>query len=158
MAIPRSVRRWLRLPGQAALILGLGALSTAGARTDTAEGHERTSLGNVFVRSEDGKIYLAEAGKKFQELQLRDTAEARYLRQLIEQNSAAAGPAGVRLSPTILAGGGGSGFYWNPFAKTDTTDKAGAPDQAGTNEGATTPEKTGTPHNKTDPTSSGKKG
>jgi hypothetical protein len=29
MAIPHSLRRWLRLPGRVALILGLGALSTA---------------------------------------------------------------------------------------------------------------------------------
>ena len=31
MPTPRSLRRWLRLPGRVALILGLGALSTVGS-------------------------------------------------------------------------------------------------------------------------------
>jgi hypothetical protein len=145
MPVPHSVRRWLRLPGRTALILGLGALSTAGAQAKTPDQDHRMASGDLLIRSEGAKIYFSEEGKEFQELQLRDTAEARYLRQLIEQNGAAAGPAGLRLCPTILAGGGGTGFFWNPLAKTDTH----APHKADAEEKATTPEKTGIPQ-KTD--------
>jgi len=37
MKMPRSVGQWLRLPSRIALILGMGALSTAGARADAPE-------------------------------------------------------------------------------------------------------------------------
>jgi hypothetical protein len=112
----------LRLPSRVALLLGLGALPTTGLQADAPEQSNPTSFGNVLVRSERGKIYLSEGGGKFQELQLRDSAEARFLKQLLEQNGTATAPAGLRLNPTILAGGGGTGFSWGNIKKS-TTDK-----------------------------------
>jgi hypothetical protein len=152
MPIPRSLKGWLRLPGRVALILGLGALSTAAARGDTSEQSNPTSSGDMLIRSEGGKIYLSEGGREFQELQLRDTAEAERLKQIFEHNRAIAGSDVVRLNPTILAGGGGAGFYWwTPAEKTGAPEKAGTPGKSGT------PEKAGAPR-KTDTAGTGKKG
>jgi hypothetical protein len=151
MAILHSVRQWLRLPGRVALILGLGALSTAGAQAGTPESRDRADRADVLIRSEGGKIYLSEGGGEFQELQLRDTAEARHLKQLVDDRSRALGSAPLRLNPTILAGGGGAGFHWwVPSEKTDTPGKTGAPDKADASK------KTGAAH-KTDTTGAGKK-
>jgi hypothetical protein len=108
----------LRLPSRVALILGLGALPTTGLQADAPEQSNPTSFGNTLIRNEGGKIYLSEGGGKFQELQLRESAEARFLKQLLEQNGTATDPADLRLNPTILAGGGGTGFYWSNTKKS----------------------------------------
>jgi hypothetical protein len=100
----------LRLPSRVALILGLGALPTTGLQADAPAQNDLRSFGDILIRSEGGKIYLSEGGGKFQELQLRDSAEARFLKQLVQSHSR--GSAILRLNPTILAGGGGTGFSW----------------------------------------------
>jgi hypothetical protein len=135
MRMSRSVGRWLRLPSRIALILGMGALSTAGARADAPEIGPGATVspagrGDLSIRSEGVNIYLSEGGGEFREVPLGDTSEARHLRQLLDRSDVAAGPAGLRLSPTLLAGGGGSGFHWNPFEKARPPDKKAAPDQA----------------------------
>jgi hypothetical protein len=110
MPIPRSLRRWLRLPGRVALILGLGALSTAGARADTLDQAHRTSFDDILIRSEGGKIYLTEGGRE-SELQLTATPQRDHLLRLLEEH----GPGGVKLDRDprlIMSSGGGSGFYW----------------------------------------------
>lgn len=160
MAIPRSLRGWLRLPGRAAVLIGLGALSTAGARADVSDQDCRAASGDVLIRSEGGRIYLSEGGSGFEELRLGDTAEARHLRQLLEEH--VAGPAGLRLNPTILAGGGGSGYHWwTPGGilggNTGSRDKPGITGSGGSSEKSTTPEKASVPR-KAEPGSAGKKG
>lgn len=55
---------WLRLPGGIAMALGLGALSTAGARTDLAEAHQRASLGDGMIRSEGERSSSRKAAGK----------------------------------------------------------------------------------------------
>jgi hypothetical protein len=132
MLIPHWVRKRLRMPGQVALVLGVGALSTAGstagARADVAV--SPPAQGDVVIRSDGGKIYLSEAGGEFRELALGDTPEARRLRQLLDSSEAAVGPTGLRLNPTGLAGGGGAGFHWSPFGKSeDTSEKKSPADQ-----------------------------
>jgi hypothetical protein len=122
MPMSRSLTSWLRLPSRLALILGLGALSTAGAQAEAPDQSNLGTFGDISIRSDGGKIYLSESGGDFQELQLRDTAEARHLKWLLEQNGTASDPAGLRLNPTILAGGGGTGFsLWE--IKKSLTDK-----------------------------------
>jgi hypothetical protein len=120
MPIPRFLRRWLRLPGRVALVLGLGALSTAGARADTPDQAQRTAFGDILIRSEDGKIYLSEKGTET-ELQLTATSQRDRLLRLLEEH----GPAGVKLAPDprlIMSGGGGTGFsLWD--IKRSLTDK-----------------------------------
>jgi hypothetical protein len=131
MEIPGSVRRWSRLPSRVALILGVGgAVATAEARADIPQirpdvNAAATGLRELAIRIEAERIFLSEAGGEFRELPLGDTPEARRLRQLLEANDAAKGPGGVRLSPLLLAGGGGSGFHWNPFAKAQSSGNAG---------------------------------
>lgn len=109
---------WLRLPGRIAMLLGLGALSVAGARADAPAAEPGLGMapnpGAVLVRAEGGRIYLSEHGGAFEELRLGDTAEARLLRQLLESQGAAADANGIRLHPTILAGAGGDGFHGAP--------------------------------------------
>jgi|SRR5215831_3939177 len=120
MAISRTLRRWLRLPGRVALVLGLGALSTAGARADTPDQAQRTASGDLLLRSEGGKIYLTEGGQEA-ELRLTATPQRDHLLRLLEEH----GPRGVKLDDDprlIMSSGGGSGFYWWG-AKKSTTDK-----------------------------------
>ena len=105
MANSRVVRRRPRLPGRAALLLGLGALSAAGPAA--AEGHPRDG-GGALIRSEGGSIFLSEGGRET-ELRLGATPQRDRLLRLLEEH----GPAGVRLDPDprlIMSGGGGSGF------------------------------------------------
>lgn len=117
MAVPISTRRWFDWPSRLALLVGIGALSAAGAEAAPVAqsqqpqgGGER--FGELRVWSEDGRIYLAEPDAAIRELQLGDTAEARRLRELLQQDGGTKG--GVRLDRMILAGGGGSGFDWAP--------------------------------------------
>jgi hypothetical protein len=139
MVIPRSVRRWLNLPGSIALILGLGALPTAGAQADKAKDHEG-GLGEALIRTEGEKIFLSEGGRET-ELPLTATPERDHLLRLLQDY----GPAGVKLDldpRLIMSGGGGSGFTWVP-EKKDT--------DAPTPKAATSPPKDPTPPEKTEP-------
>ena len=132
MAIANFTRRWQRLPGRAALLLGLGALSAAGARADTPAPPPGTGAGDLQLHSAGGRIWLAEGSGELHELALGDTAEARRLKELIEARGSAGNPAPLRLRPTILAGGGGMGFSWWNHPKAESpvkTDASGKPDK-----------------------------
>ena len=125
MPLPRSLRRWLRLPGRAALILGLGALSGTAVRADTADQDHRTVFGDLQIRSENGKIFLSEGGQET-ELRLSATPQRNHLLRLLEQH----GPAGVKLDPDprlIMSGGGGSGFSLRDLTRSLTGERAPAP-------------------------------
>jgi hypothetical protein len=143
MSWPLSLRKWLRLPSRIALLLGVGALSAAGAKAAVAEAHlanglmrvpqqSAKSFGEVRIWSEAGRIYVSEAGKDAQELPLGDTAEARHLRQLLERDGAAAASPRVLHDRIILVGGGGEGIHWAPAGKIDNPARANAPEQTGT--------------------------
>src|SRR5216683_2801828 len=97
MKVPRSVGQWLRLPSRIALILGMGALSTAGARADAPEGGRET------------------------ELRLAATPQRDHLLRLLEER----GAAGIKLDRDprlIMSGGGGTGFsLWD--TRKSITDK-----------------------------------
>ena len=108
MAMWRSLHRWLRLPSRIALILGLGALSTAGASADAQA--NQTASGGPLIRSDGGRIYLSEGGCET-ELRLAATPQRDRLLRLLEQH----GPVGVKLDRDprlIMSSGGGAGFYW----------------------------------------------
>jgi hypothetical protein len=127
MVIPRSVCRWLRLPGHIALVLGLGALSSVAARANEPEFRpdpqdNSMAFGGVLIRTEGGKIYLSEGGKEFRELQMKGTAETRYLKQLLDENKGAV----VRVDPMTVADSG-AGFMWPMPEKTTTAEKAATP-------------------------------
>jgi len=115
MRVRGSGRRQSRL-SRAALLLGLGALSAAGARADAAE--SLPGVGDVVIRSNGGQIYLSESGMEFQELQIADATLLRVLQQLIAESGTDAGRRAIRLPPLILAGDGGSGFHWAPADRT----------------------------------------
>jgi hypothetical protein len=111
------MRNWLRFPGRLALLLGMGALSAAGAQAETSGSEMASSqasgLGTMLIRIDAGRIYLAENGSDFRELVLPDNAETAALRQLLESRGAAREATGIRIEPIILAGDGGSGFSWS---------------------------------------------
>ncbi len=135
MPIPRSLRRWLRLPGRVALVLGLGALPTTVVRADTPDEGGQTSFGDVLIRSEGGRIYLTEGGREA-ELPLTATPQRDHLLRLLEQH----GPGEVKLDRDprlIMSSGGGSGFYWWGTRKP-ATDKA-APAGSAPPQGTTVP-------------------
>ena len=161
MRVSQSPRRWLRLPSRIALLLGLGALSTAAARADAGQGQPDAGIapftqgqqarpGELLIRTEGGRIYLSEGGSEFHELQLVDTAHASMLKQLLENNGAEQA-AGIRLTPMLLAGDGGSGFHWAPADRTGRSGKPGGahglgtPAKAATPAGPTAPEQTPVP-------------
>ena len=119
MAMWRSLHRWLRLPSRIALILGLGALSTAGAPAD-AQANQRAS-DDALIRSDGGRIYLSEDGRET-ELRLSATPQRDRLLRLLDEH----GPAGVKLDRDprlIMSSGGGAGFYWWGQKKS-TPDRA----------------------------------
>jgi hypothetical protein len=183
MRVYWSLRRWLGLPSRLALLLGLGALSAAGARADAALDrpgaggapipHDNPASvgpasrgpassgpangGELLIRAEGGRLYLAEGGGEFQELRLRDMPEAVLLKQLVEGNGA--GAAGIRLGPMILAGAGGDGFHWppggrpatraNPAPAGSSNPAAGVPAQAAPPAQATPPQNSGAPRKAT---------
>lgn len=125
MRTPRSLPRWLRLPGRVALVLGLGALSAPVAQANTPESRERPGPGEVSIRSAEGKIFLSEGGRE-SELHLGATPERDRLFQLLEEQ----GPAGVRLDNDprlIMSGGGGTGFSLWDTGKS-TAEKPAPPD------------------------------
>ncbi len=145
---------WLRLPGRVALVLGLGTVAPAGVQATTQPTAQKPTTGpELLIRVERGRLQVSENGSPFDALVLKDTPEARHLQNLIETHRAANGSSVVEVGPTILASGGGAGFFWNPFAKKDTrpADKAGAPAKV------TVPDKTGAPP-KMDTTAPDKKG
>jgi len=128
MPIPRSLRHWLRLPGRLALILGMGALSTAGARGDAPDLADRPAFGDLQIRSAGGKIYFSEGGRGFQELRLSATPQRDHLLRLLEEH----GPARVKFDrdPHLLmsSGGGSSFFWWNKKAPVADTPAAAPQD------------------------------
>ena len=125
MPIPRALRRWLRLPGRAALILGLGALSTTGAQAGAPEQSSLGSFGDTSMRSEGGRIYFSEGGQET-ELQLGPTPQRDHLLRLLEEQ----GPAGIKLDRDprlIMSGGGGTGFSLWDIKKSVTGMPAPTP-------------------------------
>ena len=104
-----KMRKWLRLPSRIGLLVGLGALSAAGARADipaVTQASYSPGLGELLIRVEAGRIYISEGGRDFRELLLGDTADAHLLRELLAGTDGTAIP----LHPLILAGAGGDGF------------------------------------------------
>jgi hypothetical protein len=123
MTKSRSVHRWWRLPRRAALILGLGALSSAGAAADASA--SPTASGDASIRSDGEKIYLSEGGRET-ELRLGATPQRDLLLRLLEEH----GPAGIKLDPDprlIMSGGGGTGFSLWDLRKSLTDRPAAAP-------------------------------
>jgi hypothetical protein len=130
-----SMRDWLRLPSQIALLLGLGALSIAGAKADTGEEslparddarvpqQSARTFDDLLIWSDAGRIYTAETGKPAEELRLGDTVEAELLRRLLEREGANAATPRVLHDRIILVGAGGAGLHWesHPPAYPDRT-------------------------------------
>jgi hypothetical protein len=120
-----SMRNRLRLPGRVALLLGLGALSVAGAKANTpgttqpgndgavSPQQSAKAVAELLIWRDDGRIYVSEAGKPAEELQLGETAEAALLGQLLDSQDATAANPYKMHDRIILVGGGGCGFAWD---------------------------------------------
>src|SRR5688500_17948800 len=91
----------LRVPGRLALLLGLGAaLSATGAGTTAAASDASSDRKtDPVIRSDGGRVYLAEGRGGFQPLTLGDTPEARRLLSLLDGQAGAT--TGLTLRPTL---------------------------------------------------------
>jgi len=106
-------------------VLGLGALSPAVAQADAPDRADRTTSGDLLVRSEGEKIFLSEGGRET-ELRLGPTPQRDRLLRLLRDF----GPAGVKLETDprlIMSGGGGSGFSLRDIQKSVTSEPVPAP-------------------------------
>jgi hypothetical protein len=138
-----SVRRWFGWPGRLALLLGVGAISSAGAdaaaMTVPPDPNEAripqrgvADFGDMRIWSDAGRLYLSEAGHGVMELQLGDTPEARELRRLLESGNASAADPQVLRHRIILVGGGGES---GPRTSSDQSTAPPAPASAGRDRG-----------------------
>jgi hypothetical protein len=143
MLMQSYIRNLLHLPSRIALLLGLSALSVAGAKADNGgDPHpDRTRvpqqsarpLADIAIWVENGRIYLSEAGKPVEELRLGNAAEAGLLAQMLNEKGATAVTPHVLHDRIILVGGGGDGFHWTatraddpnqtPIASSHNSDK-----------------------------------
>jgi hypothetical protein len=150
MSLPSSLREWLRLPSRIALLLGVGALSAAGAKAAMTEAHpgeglvrgpqqSAKSFGEVLIWSEGGRIYFSEGGNGARELHLADTPEARNLRHLLEQDGAVADSPRVLRHRMILVGGGGNAIHWGSARSSNSPDNGSSPTTKDPNKSASPP-------------------
>ena len=106
----------------AALLLGIGALFAGNSAADASAVQARgtgaadanqvsPANGTVLIRVEEGKIYISEHGKPFEQLPLSDTAEAEYLKQLLRE-LAPDGRTVAADSTRISVADGGAGWHW----------------------------------------------
>jgi hypothetical protein len=132
MPVSSFARKWYGVPSRIALLLGVGAISAAGANADTASigqgGHparipqqSAKTFGELRVWSDNGRIYMSESGGRASELRLGDTAEARQLRELLERAKATADAPHTIQHRIILVGGGGEGFHWTPGGRSEAS-------------------------------------
>jgi hypothetical protein len=130
-----SFAKWSRFPSRIAVLLGIGALSAAGAQPAVAEpdlgkGPTRVpqqsakSFGEVLIWSEAGRIYFSESGNEAQELRLGDTPEARRLRDVLQREGAIAEAPRVLQHRLVLVGGGGSAVHWGGSQSSKVPDSS----------------------------------
>jgi hypothetical protein len=158
MSTMSSISGWFRSPSRVALLLGLSTLFVAGAKADTsatvhtgsddalAPQQSSKGFGDLLIWKDDTRIYFSESGKPAEELHLKDTAEADFLRQLLEQEGATATMPRLLSTRAILAGAGGSGLHWD--SQRPDSAKPAPPARDSKNRGpatAPTAEGTGTP-------------
>jgi len=132
MLMPSSIRNLLHLPSRIALLLGLSALSVAGAKADPGGNPQpdRTRvpqqsakpLADIAIWMENGRIYLSEAGRPAEELRLGNTVEARALRELLEKEGAPATNPHALRDRIILVGGGGAGLHMEAAPPSASAD------------------------------------
>src|SRR5215470_4292369 len=142
MLMSSSLKNWLRLPSRVALLMGLGALSVAGAKADAvgegssgdatrAPQQSAKTFGDLLIWSDAGRIFVSEAGKPAEELHLGKTAEAEALRQLLGRDGATAATPQELRDRIILVGGGGNALHWKPPSQSDAAKQAPTPATSG---------------------------
>ncbi len=130
------VHKWLGFSSRIALLLGLGAVSIAGAKaaavSDVLPGGDRTlvpqqsakALSELLIWQDDGRIYVSEAGKPAEELSLGTGTEAGLLRQMLERAGATSAKPQALRDRIILVGSGGSGFNWDAVPQSEKSNKS----------------------------------
>jgi hypothetical protein len=138
MSLRDLIEKWLPGPSRTALLLGLGAISASGVQAagpvidsgnkpKAVPQQSGKAFGELAIWLEGGRIFVAEHGKPAQELPLGNTAEAVYLRELLERSGANAASPTVLPDRMIFVGSGGSGIGWVPAGPKQMPGKPAAP-------------------------------
>jgi hypothetical protein len=117
MARAKFDKSWLR----GALALGFGTLFAGGAQAAAPA----LGLGEVVVRTEGDRIFVSQGGSIFEELSLRDTPEAAYLRKLLGEAGAAAGAVTLPAGSFVVANGGSGVSGTKPSPKKPKKKRKG---------------------------------
>lgn len=123
--MPKSLRKWMRIPSRTALLLGAGLISTPGAHAALPVEQAGSGVtpappevfgvrGDTLIWTAGGRIYVSEAGNAAQELRLGDSGAAQLLRQMLDAEGAVASSPRALPHRMMLAGSGGQGFHFAP--------------------------------------------
>ena len=134
-----TLKSWLQLPRWGALILGFGALCAGGARASDTElqsvgstprpsKEHGATIDEVVIRTDGEKIYLSHGGSAFEEISLGNTAEAAYLKALLDETGAIGESVTVPVGSIIVANGVGRQHGTKPKQPNERKLEPGQPD------------------------------
>lgn len=131
---------WWQLPSRIALALGLGSAAVASdARADLPAPQPNNlsgpavpwRFGDMTIRTDGERVYVAEQGGGFRELPLSNTPETQLLLKLLAGSEGAASASGITLNPMLLAGSGGQSIHRAPVGDPNPRDQSGEAGQPG---------------------------
>jgi hypothetical protein len=98
--------------------VGLGAVLSSAPGPAAALAPETPGASAVVLKHEGGAVFLSQAGRPFERLELGDTPEMRELLSVLRQLSPDGSAVTIPLDQSIVAGGGASVHKPRPAARS----------------------------------------